>query len=59
MHRPHTNPQRRATPPAALTALIALSACGSDDPAASESSIPRDRRRLGPTRRDGGLRHGE
>jgi hypothetical protein len=38
MHRPHTNPRRQARAAAALTALIALSACGSDDPAASESS---------------------
>ena len=40
MNRPHTNPRRRATTAAALTALLALAvgACGSDDAAGSASS---------------------
>jgi hypothetical protein len=41
MYRPHTNPRRRATTAAALTALFALAvgACGSDDTTASDSSL--------------------
>ena len=40
MYRPHTNPRRRVTTAAALTALFALAvgACGSDDVTGSDSS---------------------